>query len=211
MPRFLRLAVALLACLGLSAQAQQANDLYDATAPANSAFVRVFNLGNAPVEVTLSSKKLPQKVGAGQLGGYRFTSPGPTRVSVGQAALDLPLEANTAVTLLYRDGQLSVLRDLYANEPKKAQLAFYNLAAEAASLKTLDGRHAVVADVAAAQNGSRQVNEFKIAFAAFIGERQVAVFDELFLKRGRSYSYVLLADGGAYRALALPNEIDPTE
>jgi alginate O-acetyltransferase complex protein AlgF len=104
-----------------------------------------------------------------------------------------------------------VLKDIYVNEPKKAQLAFYNMTDTPVALKTVDGKHVVVEPIAKAQTGGRMVNEFKIAFAAYAGEQKVASFDEMFLKKGRSYSYVLLPNGAGYRAISQANSIDPAE
>lgn len=205
----------LLLCMLATVQVQAAQDanadLYDATAPANSAFIRVLNLGNTVVEVTLSGKKTSQKIGPGQLGGYRFTPPGSTRIAVNGASTEPQLQANTASTLLYQDGQLTLLKDSYVNEPKKAQLAFYNLADQEVALKTLDGKHVVVDPIGKAQTGGRMVNEFKIAFAAYAGDTSIASFDEMFLKKGRSYSYVLIPQGTGYRTISQANAIDPAE
>lgn len=55
------------------------------------------------------------------------------------------------------------------------------------------------------------VNEIKIGFAAYVDEQNVAQFDELFLKKGRSYSYVLLPKGAGYQSMSLANSIDPSE
>lgn len=208
----LLLALSLFGLALSSAHAKDANaDLYDAVAPANSAFVRVLNLSAGSVDVSLSSKKSAQKVGPGQLGAYRFTPPGKTALSIGDAKVEPDLQANTASTLLYIDGIITVLKDSYVNEPKKAQLAFYNMTDTQTALKTLDGKHVVVEPIAKAQTGGRMVNEFKIAFAAYAGDQKVASFDEMFLKKGRSYSYVLLPDGAGYRTISQANAIDPTE
>lgn len=213
MQTFARRLMCLLTLLvATSSQAKEnAADLYDAVAPANSAFIRVLNLSDAVIEVSLSSKKTPQKVGPTQLGSYRFTPPGKTTLLVDGKSLEPDLQANTASTLLYADGQLTLLKDSYINEPRKAQLAFYNLTDSSAALKTVDGKHVVVEAIDMAQTGGRLVNEFKIAFAAYIGDQSVATFDEMFLKKGRSYSYVLLPQGAGYRTISQANAIDPTE
>lgn len=215
MPTIVSRLLVLLGLLGPAlqgVQAQEVNaDLYDAVAPANSAFVRVLNLSSGVVDVSLSSKKTAQKVGPEQLGAYRFTPPGKTLLSVGAARLETDLQANSASTLLYANGSLTELKDIYVNEPKKAQLAFYNLTDTPTALKTADGKHEVVAAIGKAQTGGRMVNEFKIAFAAYAGDRKVASFDEMFLKKGRSYSYVLLPEGSGYRAISQANAIDPAE
>lgn len=205
-PLFATLA---LACASHATLAAEGNaDLYDAVAPADSAFVRVLNLSDASVDVTLSGKLNPQKVAPGQLGGYRFVPAGTHRIAIGAKAIEPSLQANAASTVVYDGQQLKLIADQYVNEPKKAQVAFYNLTPAQAMLRTADGKHEVVKALANGQTGARMVNEIKIDFAAYVGDKQVASFDELFLKKGRSYSYVLLPGN---RGLSLANSIDPTE
>jgi alginate O-acetyltransferase complex protein AlgF len=196
----------------ISQAAQDGNaDLYDAVAPANSAFVRVLNLSERNIEVTLSGKNKPQAVTSGQFGGYRFVAPGKHQIGVGDIALESELKANTASTVIYRDGKLLLIADQFVNEPRKAQIAFYNFTDKPAALKTVDGQHVVVETINRDQTGSRMVNELKIAFAAYAEADKLVSFDELFLKKGRSYSYALLPAGNGYRAISLANSIDPTE
>jgi alginate O-acetyltransferase complex protein AlgF len=196
-----------------TAQAAQDNnaDLYDPVAPANSAFIRVLNLSERNIEVSLSGKNKPQLVSSGQFGGYRFVAPGKQLISTGGQTLESELKANTASTVIYRDGKLLLLADKFVDEPRKAQIAFYNLTDKPAALKTVDGQHVVVDTLQRDQTGSRMVNELKIAFAAYADNDKLSSFDELFLKKGRSYSYALLPAGSGYRAITLANSIDPTE
>lgn len=204
-------AVLLLGLAGL-AQAKDSNaDLYDAVAPADSAFVRVLNLSSGSVEVSLSGKINPQKVAGGQLSGYRFVPNGVHRIAIGGQSLEADLKPNTASTVIYDGGKLTLLADAFVNEPKKAQVAFYNLTAEPVALKTVDGKHAIVEALPQNQTGGRMVNEIKIAFAAYAGDKSLATFDEQFLKKGRSYSYLLLPAGSGFRTISLANNIDPSE
>ncbi|WP_277374199.1 alginate O-acetyltransferase AlgF [Pseudomonas sp. AA-38] len=192
--------------------AQDGNaDLYDPVAPANSAFVRVLNLSERNIEVGLSGKNKPQLVNSGQFGGYRFVAPGKQIISADGQTLESELKANTASTVIYRDGKLLLLTDKFVDEPRKAQIAFYNFTDKPAALKTVDGQHVVVDTLQRDQTGSRMVNELKIAFAAYADNDKLASFDELFLKKGRSYSYALLPAGNGYRAITLANSIDATE
>ena len=171
----------------------------------------MLNLSERNIEVTLSGKNKPQTVTSGQFGGYRFVAPGKQRIAVGDKALESELKANTASTVIYRDGELLLIADQFVNEPRKAQIAFYNLTEKPAALKTEDGQHVVVEMITRDQTGSRMVNELKIAFAAYAEADKLVSFDELFLKKGRSYSYALLPAGNGYRAITLANSIDPTE
>lgn len=211
-----RILSSLLVTLGLLAGTSHAREdagaeLYDAAAPADSAFVRVLNLSNGNVRVTLSGKNQAQQVAAGQLGGYRFTPPGETRLEIGSQSVSPTLEANTANTFVYDGTTLRMLQDAFVNEPKKAQIGFYNLSGQDLSLKTLDGRHAIVDNVPAGQNGSRMVNELKIAFAAYQGGNKLADFPEVFLKKGRTYSYLILPAGTGVRAVSMANGLDPLD
>ena len=159
----------------------------------------------------LSGKTNPQKVAAGQVSGYRFTTPGKHSIGVAGQTIQPTLAANAASTVVYDGKTLNLIADKYVNEPKKAQVAFYNLTSAQAALKTVDGKHVIVDPLGKDQTGSRMVNEIKIGFAAYVGEQNVANFDELFLKKGRSYSYVLLPQGSGYKSMSLANGIDPTE
>ncbi|MFD1260157.1 alginate O-acetyltransferase AlgF [Entomomonas asaccharolytica] len=193
-------------------QAQEGNaDLYDAVAPADSSFVRIINLSSSTISATLTSKVNPQRVAVNQLSNYRFVAPGKHKVTAGSASIDLDLKANTAVTLVYENGKFSLINDQFSNEPRKAQVAFYNLTNEPMELKTADGKHEVIPAVNKNQTGSRKVNEIKIAFAAYSGSKKIASYPNNFLKKGGSYSYLVIPEGSGYKAIAQQSGIDPTE
>ncbi|PTU74226.1 alginate O-acetyltransferase AlgF [Pseudomonas mangrovi] len=212
-----RIIASLLVSFGLLAGASHAREdagaeLYDAAAPADSAFVRVLNLSDGRVRAMLGGKNQAQQIAAGQLGGYRFTVPGKVHLDVEGQSTSVDLAANTANTFVYDGSSLRLLQDAFINEPKKAQVGFYNLSGQTLSLKTADGKHAIVDSVAAGQNGSRMVNELKIAFAAYQGEQKIADFPEVFLKKGRTYSYLILPAGSdGVRALSMANGLDPLD
>lgn len=205
------LAIVLL-LLGSWAQAQDGNaDLYDGVAPADSVFVRVFNLSSTGIGFNVSGKQREQRVAAGQLGGYRFTTPGPVKVSVDGNTLEVDMAAGTAATVLYRGGQLILINDLFILDPRKAQVGFYNLTGQSVALKTRDGQHAVVDTLGPNETGMRAVNELKIGFSAYAGDRELAQFDEVFLKLGNTYSFMLVEEAIGLRTVSTQNLIDPTE
>lgn len=193
-------------------QAQDGNaDLYDGVAPADAVFVRVFNLSSTGIGFNVSGKQREQRVAAGQLGGYRFTTPGPLKVSVEDKTLELDMSAGTAATVLYRNSQLLLIKDQFISEPRKAQVGFYNLTSQPVALKTPDGQHAVVDTLAPNETGMRAVNELKIGFSAYAGDRELAKFDEVFLKLGNTYSFMLVDEALGLRTVSTQNLIDPTE
>lgn len=189
----------------------QAAGLYASPPPPGSAFVRVLNLDGAAAEVQLSGKSKAQKIAGGALGGYLYIAPGQHALSVNQASLDLGLKADSAMTVIFDGKVLKPITDTYSIDQGKAMVAFYNLTDKPLTLKTLDGKHAVVDNVPQNQMGSRLVNEIKIGFAAYSGEQNVAKFQEQLLKKGSSYSYVAIAQGGQVRTLSLTNSIEPQQ
>ncbi|AQZ94195.1 alginate O-acetyltransferase AlgF [Halopseudomonas phragmitis] len=198
--------------LATLAQAQDGNaDLYDGVAPADSAFVRVFNLGSTSIGFGLSGKQREQRIAAGQLGSYRFTSPGPGRLTIEGNSLEAQFEASSATTVLYKDGQFVLIADKFVDDPRKAQVGFYNLTSQPVALKTRDGKHTVVEAIGTNETGLRAVNEIKIGFSAYAGEQELAQFDEVFLKLGNTYSFMVVEEAGGLRTLSMSSTIDPTE
>ncbi|MCS5516621.1 alginate O-acetyltransferase AlgF [Pseudomonas qingdaonensis] len=208
-PRQLLAATALLLVSTASLANDGNADLYDAVAPADSAFVRVLNLSDRSIDVTLSGKVNPQKV-APASSAATASPAGSHKIAVDKQAIEPQLKANAASTVVYDGKGLTLIADKYVNEPKKAQIAFYNLTPAQAALKTSDGKTSVIDPLGKDQTGSRLVNEIKIGFAAYVDQRNVAQFDDLFLKKGRSYSYVLLPAANGYKSISVANSIDPT-
>lgn len=207
-----RCFAALLLLTPLASQAQESSaGLYGPVAPAGSAYVRVLNLSAAPAQLMLSSKSKSQKINAGQLGAYLFTAPGTRTVTVNQTTQDIDLQSSSAYTLVYDGSSLASIVDPYANDPKKALVAFYNLTEQPLTLKTQDGKHAIVDSIGKNDSGVRPVNEVKIGFAAFNGEQSVATFDEALLKKGRSYSYVVVPQGNSVRTISQADAMDSIE
>lgn len=182
--------------------------LYASPPPPGSAFVRVLNLAGTPVDVQLKGKSKAQKVSGGHVGGYLYVAPGSQQLTVDKASLDLGLKSDSATTVIYDGKALKPIVDTYSMDPTKALVAFYNLTEKPLALKTLDGKHAIVDNIAQNQMGTRLVNEIKIGFAAYSGDQNVAKFDEQFLKKGGTYSYVAIAQGGQVRTLSLANSFD---
>ena len=208
----MRFLLILLSFISFKALANNANaDLYDAVAPADSAFVRVLNISDGVVETTLAGKLYPQRVASGLLGRYRFTAPGNSAITVNGLKIEQALEANKAYTILYDGADITVISDKFVNEPRKAQVSLYNLTNQDVALKTSDGAVVVVDSIGTGETGVRLINEVKIKFSAFSGDKKISDFDEFFLRKGNSYSYVLYFDGVSYKSIGVMNSIDPTE
>ncbi len=211
--RFMFSCFFILSCVASTgANAQNANaDLYDPVAPENSAFVRVFNLSSGNVEAQLTSKLNSQRIPSGQFGGYRFVQPGSHSIRIGEQVFPLDLNVNDVKTLVYYGDRGLLLDDGLTNEPRKAQVLFYNFGANAAALTTANGRHVVVDSLPKDAVGNRLINEVKIALSAFANEQLVADFPEQLLRKGRSYTYALIPVAGELRPIVLGNSMDPSQ
>jgi alginate O-acetyltransferase complex protein AlgF len=185
--------------------------LYDVTAPADSAFIRVFNGSSQSIGVQLSGKSAEQQLSAFKLGEYLFTAAGDYTLTVGTTALPLKVVKNQVLTFYYDGSSLKSIEDERYQGAKKAHITFYNFTPKSLSLKTANGKHSVVKKVPSYDNGSRLVNEIKMAFSAFETKQKLADFEESFLKKGRSYSYVILAEGDNFQTLVQPDLISTIE
>lgn len=185
--------------------------LYDVTAPADSAFIRVFNSSDASVNVKLSAKTEVQPVSTYQLGDYLFASAGQYQLTVGAVTSSISLDKNEVITFVYDGATLTPINDDFYDGLKKAQISFYNLTSQTLSLKTVNGKHAVVKDVQPGKAGSRKVNEVKMAFAVFNEKVKAAEFESKFLKKGRSYSYVVVNKSGLFDTILVANKVSSVE
>lgn len=191
----------------------QANaELYDAVAPPDSAFIRAFNMTDSSIQFEVSTKIHDQRIPAGQFGGYRFVEPGSHRLTINGHSIQVDLTANTASTLIYRTEQIQVVNDSLINEPRRAQISFYNLTSSDAVLETADGKHRVIGPVTPGQTSSRMINEVRIGLAASIERYNTKKhYEPLLLRRGQSYSYAVLSDNSGYKVVSATNTIDAND
>jgi alginate O-acetyltransferase complex protein AlgF len=211
-PLLLFFSILSILCFSTLARAEDGNAaLYDAAAPADSGFLRVLNLSSSLAEIMISGKSNSQKVAAGTLGPYLFTSPGSHTVKVNQSEIAITFDKKVAITLLYDGQTFTEVRDDVPDDAKKAAIAFYNFSGVPMALKTADGKHTIVDGIAPSKSGNRKVNEIKIQLSAFENSAKVADFDELFLRKGRSYSFVVAPANGTYKLISLANTVDSIE
>ncbi|UTF59858.1 alginate O-acetyltransferase AlgF [Gilvimarinus sp. DA14] len=167
--------------------------LYDAAVPEDASFIRVVNTSDATVTVSVNG--MSQVVAARQMGSYFILSEGDYSVDVAGMVANVSLATKQARTFVYDGEALNILTDKLPDTVKKAQIMFYNFTGESLSLKTDDGKFPVVENVAPGNVGFREVNEVKMPFKAFNGESPVQSFEALLLRKGQTYSYVLMQTG----------------
>lgn len=210
--RFTLLAVLANLFAVVQAMADANEELYDATAPADSAFVRLLNIQQQPTNFSIGGFDKTLLVGAAQVSPYLFLAPGDYQISAGSSQLSLTLPKAHALTLVFDGNQIVPIEDQMPENAQRALVAFYNLSPSESALKTADGSVDLVSALAPGTAGFREINEVRMAFAAFDNTRAQATFDPLLLRKGRSYSFVIIDDGAtALRSFATINQVGSPE
>jgi alginate O-acetyltransferase complex protein AlgF len=183
--------IALVATALLAAAAARAGDegIYGPDAPPDSAFLRVFNATPQPLEdVRLGAEDIGE-VHAYQASEFVFVAPGTHTLSAGPLTRPVKLAADRYYTAVLQDGRFALLDNERYHNRLKALVIVYNLVdAGALSLRTGDGRAAVVDAVAPNAFGTREVNAVRTTLALYEGNRRVAPVPPVTLERGRAFS-----------------------
>lgn len=186
--------------------------LYEASAPAGSAFVRVINNDSDALSVGTPVKSNAQELSGFEVGEYLFVPGGKEhQFSLYGHQVTRNFEKDSATTLVANKDGITELKDTYFTGRKKAMISFYNLTSKPLALKTQNGEHAVVDSLGSLTNGTREINEIKIGLAAWGDSDAEAVFPPTFLKKGRSYSYVVYEQDGAIKSVVMPDAISTIE
>ncbi len=169
-------------------------ELYDAVAPADSAFVRLLNVQQQPANFNIDGFSKTFLVGAAQVSPYLFMPAGDYQFSAGSTQLSLTLPKDRAFTLVFDGSQMVPIEDQMPENAQRALVAFYNLTTSESALKTADGSVDLVSSLRPSTAGFREINEVRMAFVAFNDAQPQATFDPLLLRKGRSYSFVIVDD-----------------
>ncbi|MGE8294486.1 MAG: alginate O-acetyltransferase AlgF [Pseudomonas sp.] len=196
--------------LGLGMIQAQADDgaLYGPKAPKGSAFVRAYNAGSAELDVSVGQTQLKQIAPLGS-SDFKYLPAGSYQAQVGNAQMPVDLEAEHYYTLVSQTGDKPRL----VEEPpftsrQKALLRVQNLTDSTLSLKTADGKTAVVADVKPDGRGDREINPVKVGLALFDGERKVADLKPVTLERGEVVSLFVTGGQGKFSPVWVKRPID---
>lgn len=181
--------------------------LYDDAIPEDAAFVRVANVSDQPVTFIVDGKR--QSIGGRQMGGYLILKEGEFSAEVNGLKESLVLKAKSGLTLRYDGKSLGILVDSLPEDTRKSQVMFYNFSEQPLALKTGDGKHVIIEPVAPGQSGVRAVNEVKMPFSAYAGDEPVASYEPILLRKGQTYSYVIMqGEAGELTAQAKANTVD---
>lgn len=184
------LAVVLLGAAALAARAARADEgLYGPAAPPGSAFVRIFNGSTQSIIDARVGPEDFNEIPAFDASEFTFLPPGTYELTAGPIKQKVSLQPDRFYTAAILDGKVQLLdNDRYANR-MKALVVLYNLSGDGElSLKTADGKTAVVEKVAPGRSGQREVNAIRTQFALYKGDQRVASVRQISLERGRAAS-----------------------
>ena len=181
--------------LGLGWASAQDEGLYAPAPPADAAFVRILNIGQAEVTPTLGDTGF-QALAYGKVSPYRVVLQGDAELTAGDVTDTLKLQAGRFYTVTVGD-RASLIEDPTLENRAQTLLLLYNTSDKPVNLKTADGSTDVIPDVAPGEVGSIPVNPISVAFGAFRGSEALTKFDELQLERSAAYSTFVLPDDTA--------------
>lgn len=181
----------LLLTAALAAGPVRAGDegLYGPVAPPDSAFVRVFNATPTSVEnAAVGSEDFNDVLGY-EASGFVFLPPGGYTLTVGSAKQQVTLRKNRYYTAVYEDGKIKMLdNDRYTNHLKALVIVYNLLDGIELSLRTADGKTAVIDKVAPNSYGTREVNPVRTQLALFKGQQRLAPVRQVAFERGKAFS-----------------------
>lgn len=202
----------LAAVAGTSAVAGVDDGLYAPAPPANSAFVRIINAktDGAAVAGQLAQRKI-SAVGVGGASPYWALRAGTAKALLGSGAAALSLQPGKYYSVVVRGKtgaeKLATVLDPALTSKAKSLIILYNLTSKPTiTLKTADGKAAVVTDVAPGKLGSRSVNAAKSGFVVASGSQTLATFPVQSIARGAAYSVVAVESNGKTKAEWLPSQ-----
>ncbi len=207
-----KVAITLVLAMSLPALSQAGEDaLYAADAPDGATFIRVVNAdvsGSIPrAEIGGKAIKDIEPLAAS---AYIHLPAGTYQLEVGEQAAPITMAKDRFYTAVVLDsGELEILTDQTFKNPRKALVSFYNLTEDGGiSLKTADGKVAVIDPVASLSVGNREINAVKVALAAFESGQALATSSPVSLQRGTVFSFFILDVGGSPRLVVAENRVD---
>ncbi|SDO19176.1 alginate O-acetyltransferase AlgF [Pseudomonas jinjuensis] len=184
--------------LALSAFGAQAGEgaLYGPQAPKGSAFVRAYNAGNSELSVSVGNAALNDVSPLGS-SDFKFLPPGNYTAQVGSQSLPVKLDPDSYYTLVSQPGgQPKLVPEPPFRNKQKALVRVQNLSGSKLTLKTADGKTAVVSDVAPQSHGDREINPVKVNLALFDGDRKVSDLKPVSLERGEVVCLYVTGNAG---------------
>lgn len=210
MTRHLLITLAWLALGFTAAEAAGADDaLYDPAPPPNSAFVRVIDArGEGNLQVTVGDAAVT--VPASGVSPYVVVPQGEQDVALSTQSGKVTLAAGKYYTIaLYVGGSTEpkLIEDEILTNPAKSGIYVYNFSdAPTVKLYAPKPKVAVVDNLKPGVSAFKSVNAVTVDLALMEGDKTLADFDQLALKRRTGLTFVVFGAGEAKKAIAVPNE-----
>ncbi|NWE68080.1 alginate O-acetyltransferase AlgF [Pseudomonas gingeri] len=171
--------------------------LYGPTAPKGSSFVRLYNASNQEVSATVGATALSD-VAPLASSDFSFMPGGDYSAKVGSQSLPVKLAADHYYTLVNNaSGQPQLIEEPPFKNKQKSLVRVQNLSDKALTLKTADGKTAVVESVAAKGRGEREINPVKVSFALYEGNQKVSDLKPVALERGEAAVLYVTGSGSS--------------
>jgi alginate O-acetyltransferase complex protein AlgF len=157
--------------------------------------------GQGAVDLQLDGKPFVQAPDA-SASDYVVTPQGKKQAAWGGKTLPLTLGAGKFYSLVIAGSTPKLMEDPAMQSRAKALVRLYNLSPKPAlSLKTADGKVAVIENVPAQDAADRMVNAAKLAFGVFDAGTKLAETAPVSIERGFAYSVLAIGRGDAFRAV----------
>lgn len=169
--------------------------LYDPVAPEGSAFVRFFNAIEGESVKPEANGKAYAALGFGESSSYVVVPQGDAQFVFGGAAGTEQIVSGEFYTVVRRgSGQLLVLKDEPNTNKAKALLTLYNFSGhEGLTLKTEDGKIAIIESVALDSESARKINPVSLGFSLYEGDKSLLTLEGQPLERGMAYGLFALS------------------
>jgi len=175
--------------------------LYAAAPPPNSVFVRIVCAAADGHAAQAVIGKAKYSASAGTASVYKVVPAGKATVQIGTAAQAVTLTDGRYYTVVVSGPAakpaVAVIEDPRLDSKVKGLITFYNLTARPSlTLKTADGKAAVVAGVTPGHVGSRSVNSATTGFSVVDGNNAIGQIPAQTVERGNAYSSIVTEIGG---------------
>lgn len=166
--------------------------LYAKGAPPGSTFVRILNGTASPSRGGFIGEAPQVPLPPYSAGLFSFMPPGPQVVQIGDAKETFEFAADRFYSVANTDNGLKVFELEGFKSQLKAMVVVLNLLPDTSiSLKTADGKTAILADVVPYKAAQREINPVAITMALFKGDQKIADVPAVILERGKASSLIV--------------------
>lgn len=189
---FFRILAPVFLLVGLAWLPEASAQLYAKGAPPGSTFVRVLN-GTANPSLAGFIGDSPQlPLPPYTAGQFAFMPPGSVPVQIGPLKESFDFAADRFYSVANTDSGLKVFELEGFKSQLKAMVVVLNLLPDTTvSLKTSDGKTAIIEGVVPFKAAQREINPLAITMALFKGDQKIADVPATVLERGKASSLIV--------------------